>query len=452
MINASPPVPLPASRIFVGIDVGKESHYAGFVSQSLLLQHRRFERCPSLKIKNSREDFERLLTAMKAYGSLDSIAVIMERTGHYHQALLDYLLERGICCYTMHVQERLLTEMKTDKLDSLSLANLLYNQVCLGVQAIDKIQQAQLHIAPSATSSTLSHLVRHRYELTQEMTRHKNKLIAICDQLFPEFTQVFADPNGDTALNIREAFPSAAAIASAPLDALKSCRTWRRPSTKDLMRLQELARTSIGCCDEARLRGLRFEQQQLITELRTLSTHLDTLDAEISEVLADSREGKILMSIDGIAGVHAAQILASVGCIGNFEKKSHLRKFFGWSPSKAQSGSSLNQDKKSKSGKRLMKQAMWLVASTAVSHDTEWQHLYERLLPRMCRYNAEKQDWIGKNRVITRIASQIVGLIFVLLRRDYDLLASLPPGETPPEPMLYDRERHRAALNKQRRV
>ena len=90
--------------------------------------------------------------------------------------------------YVMHVQERPSGMLKTDKRDALGLANTLYNQLALGVQVADKAQLVRRAVPPSAAAAQLKGLVRHRYELVREATQRKNKLIAICDEIFPEFT------------------------------------------------------------------------------------------------------------------------------------------------------------------------------------------------------------------------------------------------------------------------
>jgi len=57
---------------------------------------------------------------------------------------------------------------------------------------------------------------------------------------------IFKNPNLPTALAIREAFPTPAALAGVALTALRQLRRGCRPSDADLVRLQQLARTSIG--------------------------------------------------------------------------------------------------------------------------------------------------------------------------------------------------------------
>jgi len=120
-------------------------------------------------------------------------------------------------------------------------------------------------------------MVRHRYELINESTQRKNKLIAICDELFPELTNIYKDPNLPSALALRERFSTPAAVATASLSELKAVRIGKHPSDAKLLELQQLAAQSIGTKDAARLRGLVFEQKQLIKELQLIQEHLKSL-------------------------------------------------------------------------------------------------------------------------------------------------------------------------------
>ncbi len=155
----------------------------------------------------------------------------------------------------MHIDEGLL---KTDKRDALSLANHLYNQLEKGIQVADKLQLVRRAILPTQAAAQLKSLTRYRYELIQESTQRKNKLTSLCDELFPELTQIFKNPNLPTDLAIREAFPTPAALAMASPVTLRQLRRGCRPSEADLARLQQLACTSIGIKDPGRLRGLVF--------------------------------------------------------------------------------------------------------------------------------------------------------------------------------------------------
>src|SRR5256885_8681073 len=92
--------------LYVGIDVGKARHVAGFVSTTLLERHQRFEACPALAFENSREGFRALIERIQSLAPLEHCFILMEKTGHYHLALQQYLQECDLPVYTMHVQTR----------------------------------------------------------------------------------------------------------------------------------------------------------------------------------------------------------------------------------------------------------------------------------------------------------------------------------------------------------
>src|SRR5438034_9810056 len=177
---------------------------------------------------------------------------------------------------------------------------------------------------------------------------------------------IFKNPNLPTALAIREAFPTPAALAGVALTALRQLRRGCRPSDADLVRLQQLARTSIGIKDAGCLRGLVFEQNQLIKELKLIADHLEQLDAEICRGVEQSREGQILTSIPPLGPLQAAAIIASIGSIANFRNAAALKAYFGWAPTITQSGTTYNATALTPGGSRLMKKTMYFDLSNRI--------------------------------------------------------------------------------------
>lgn len=221
---------LARETLYVGIDIGKDTHVAGFLSPTLLARYQRFEHCPALTFANSREGFRSLLDRIGAYVPLTQVYVVLEFTGHYHHALTQYLQEQDIAVYALHNQKRQAGLPKTDKRDALNLANLLYNQLEKGAQTIDPFQAVRRLVPPGEAAAQLRGMVRHRYELTNESTQRKNKLIAICDELFPELARIYKDLNLPSALALRERFPTPAAVATAifpPMPNSLNCNSLR---------------------------------------------------------------------------------------------------------------------------------------------------------------------------------------------------------------------------------
>src|SRR2546425_10406962 len=69
--------------LYIGVDIGKGAHVAGFLSKTLLERHDRFEACPALVFENSREGFRMLIERARSLAPLEQVFVLMERTGHY---------------------------------------------------------------------------------------------------------------------------------------------------------------------------------------------------------------------------------------------------------------------------------------------------------------------------------------------------------------------------------
>jgi transposase len=228
--------------LYVGVDIGKGKHVAGFLSRTLLERHGRFEACPALVFENSREGFRTLIDRLREYAPLEHVYLLMERTGHYHRPLEQYLQEFDLPVYLMHVQSRPTGMLKTDKRDALTLANQLYGQLELGVQVPNKLQLVRRVVPPTEAAAQLKGLIRHRYELIRESTQRKNKLTALCDEVFPEFTKVLKDPNALVALALREKYPTPQALATASFTSLQEIRGKARSlSSAKLAELQRLA-------------------------------------------------------------------------------------------------------------------------------------------------------------------------------------------------------------------
>src|SRR5260370_28314525 len=107
----------------------------------------------------------------------------------------------------------------------------------------DKTQVVRRAVPPTEAAALLRGLVRHRYELVHEATRRKNKLTALCDELFPEFAALFKDPTAPGALALREACPTPHASATAALADLLALRVGHQPSEANLHHQQAASAT-----------------------------------------------------------------------------------------------------------------------------------------------------------------------------------------------------------------
>lgn len=418
--------------LYIGIDLGKNAHYAAFLSKPLLKKHKKYESCPTLRVPNDREGFMKLLDTMTSHAPASNCHILMEHTGHYGAALEQFLTEQGCTLYRVQGQKRYRAN-KTDKSDAQSLSVLLYNQIGLRTIALNETNRVMPLIPASETARELRGLVQHRVELVEEATQRKNKLTSLLDEIFPEFVQVYKDPNAVGALAIREKYPTPQAVLQSSEEPTRLLR---------LEKLRTLAAKSIGTRDAIRLKSLVLQQRQLIAELRLLMHHIQILDETITAIVDQSREGQILQSIARIGPIQAATLIAGIGSIANFENAKKLRGYLGWAPRRTQTGSSLDSTSLNKSGNARLKQTIYLIAINAVQEQGYWKALYTRLVERKCVYNPKTGKYTGKMKVVGRIAGELIEMIYLLLRKDYDRLRQVPAGHTPPAPMLYDPAHH----------
>jgi transposase len=434
---------MPTICLFIGIDIGKRSHVAAFVSEEILRTHR-LERSPYLKFGQDRAGVTALLARIKALGVEPSqCAVLLEHTGHYHRPVCEQLIAAGCALYTIGSQgKRLAGRNKSDLEDARSLAFRVYTQVGLALAPEVRSHTARPFAPDLDIARRLATPVRRHHELGQQVTRAKNRLIAICDEIFPEFTEVFRDPNAMIALELRSLFGTPAVIAAASLEELRQVSRNRLPGDRKLLALQEIARVSIGTTDTLRVAALLEEQQQLIEEYRLLDRQRDAMEARIETLVQYSREGQILLSLPCIGFIHAATIIVAVGNIRNFPRVTDFRKFAGWAPRLRQTGSSYDRADLGPNGARLLRTALYLATCAAVSKPGNfWHRLYERLVPLKCSYDARKKRYLLTGKVIGRIAGQMAGVIFTLLRADAQLVDQNQGGELPP-PQCYDPALH----------
>ena len=111
-------------ELFVGIDIGKDTHFVSLMKKDgeLILS--------GLKVSNNLKGFDTLLNELNISNA--KIAIAMEPTGHYWKALAYFLKERNYRIFLInpfHVKlsKELMDnrQRKTDKKDSLLICNLL---------------------------------------------------------------------------------------------------------------------------------------------------------------------------------------------------------------------------------------------------------------------------------------------------------------------------------------
>lgn len=179
--------------ILVGIDIGKNQHTFSIIDKETgeILSN------PSVY---NQEGFLLLIKKLSSYAKSE-LLIGMEDTGHYHFALLKYLLDSR---YTLALINPTTTDLtrklqggitKNDPLDSLTICDVVIgsNQRKKPYR-ITKLNRFDLY--------EQKQLTRHPHNLKEELNIHKNRLQKCIDIVFPEFNSLFRSKYGIVYMNV----------------------------------------------------------------------------------------------------------------------------------------------------------------------------------------------------------------------------------------------------------
>lgn len=132
--------------------------------------------------------------------------LVMESTSHYHLLLHQFFRESGFEVIVVNplqsssMKNSEIRKRKTDKVDAYKLA-ILYR--------IRVLRTSQI---PQEAIRGLRLLCRQRLELMTDITRYKNRLTALLDQIFPGYDKVFSDVGGVSSRAVLRQFSTPATL------------------------------------------------------------------------------------------------------------------------------------------------------------------------------------------------------------------------------------------------
>ncbi len=350
-----------------GIDIGSEHHVLAVIDDTGATLVR------PTKLSEDAAGYERLFALL---GDPPEASVAMEATGHYWQNLFAALAGRGYAVAlinplrTARFAEEELQRTKTDAIDALGIARFALEKRPAPARLRDEL------------IAELRELVALRLRAVQDLGDRVRALHRLVDLAFPEFTRSVKSLDSELATAILGRFPTARAIAQAPLRALAGLRyDGRHKVGAELARrLREAARSTVGAHQgPAYARGVRYACED-ITRLRE---RIHELDAEIGRTLEGSELAPLLRSITGIGGTTAAHLLAVLGDPADFASGKAVAAFVGTVPGLRESGKRRPRSARLHPlGHAGLRHALWMPTLTAIRRNAWIRAFYRRLIAR----------------------------------------------------------------------
>lgn len=348
---------------YVGIDVAKRQHTTAILDESGQTVGKTFS------IRNNRAGIDELCQRIKTLEH--PVEIGLEATGHYWLALFDQLTQGG---YKVHVLNPLqvhafqrsgIRKRKTDKSDAIWIADFVrVNRSKTAPPSLDIYLQ-------------LKRLSRFRFSLSDQIGNAKRRLLAVLDQVFPEYERLFSSVFLASSRRLLAEAVTAQDFADFDLNELTrllSTSSRGRFGQDKAEALQETARESIGItfiADTARL------------ELRCLLAQIEFLEGQIADInrsleeLMQQLPNQYVTSIPGIGPVTGASIIGEIGDIRRFDRLESLVAYAGIDPSTYESGEFQgSKNHMSKRGSPYLRRTLWLIATSARLNDPEIRAYY----------------------------------------------------------------------------
>ena len=356
--------------ILVGIDIGKNKHTFSMVDRGTgeILSN------PS-EFNNNQEGFLLLIKKISSY-TKSELLIGMEDTGHYHFALLKYLLDSR---YTVALINPTTTDLtrklqggitKNDPLDSLTICDVIGSNQRKKPYRITKVNRFDLY--------EQKQLTRHHHNLKEELNIYKNRLQKCIDIVFPEFNSLFRSKYGIVYMNILKTFSSADAVANADIRSIRKCFEFKGHGKRISLSAEQLKRTaksSIGIPSAAE----EIQIRHLVSQIELLEEQLSEIDKKIEEFSLQNNSP--ILSIPGISHFSGTSILAELGDICNYSKASQIIKFAGVAPYHYESSQfTAKHTAITKKGSRYLRKTLYQIILPVILHNEVFFAYYNKKL------------------------------------------------------------------------
>lgn len=317
---------------YIGIDISKYKHDFCIISNTgeVIVENSSFE--------NNKKGFQCFADLLKPYEK-SKVRIAFEATGHYSMNLELFLIDQGYSFMKMNplvihqfLKARSLRRTKTDKADSLTIANY--------IMSVPYKPNSDLLY----NIFTLKSLCRSREQLIKERSKFYLLLTNELDLAFPELKPFFNNSFSTTLLYILEKYINTDHISlMRDFDSILKISHGRFSYAK-FAKLKELAKNSVGHHDI----NTDLLISTYVSIIKNFNDKIDPIEKQISTIIKELNPR--MLSIPGLGEISAASILSEYEDISNFSSPNKMLAFAGLEPSIIQSGTIENNGKMVKHG------------------------------------------------------------------------------------------------------
>ena len=246
------------------------------------------------------------------------------------------------------------------------------------------------------------------------MTRITNLVKGLLDGLFPEFTQIFKDPCGLTALGVLSTCPVPGIIAGMGEEQfvnLVKLGHRGRLMRRKLVALHRAAPASIGV--EAGAHSVSTELSFLVEKLLLIKQQIRSLKETLMRLVGETEEGKYLLSIRGLNYLSVAGLLAEIGSFKSYRNAKQLIKMAGSNPTESESaGKRGAHTPMSKHGRPMLRYCGWTAVIPMLRFNPDFRAWAKRL-----RERPVHEHPLNGREVVGAALNRLLRLAFTLVKK-----------------------------------
>lgn len=378
----------------VGVDIAKRSHEAIIIDDKGNIIKNAFN------FKNDYQGFNKLITALESIGDPTNFLIGMESTSHYWLALYSNLKSRG---YTVHVLNPIqsnalrgmyIRQVKNDEKDSFIIAEVI---------RFGRYTQGGM---PPSELYELREMCRARYFIVDMVADLKKKVIALLDQVFPEYENLFSNIFGMTSSRLLRTCSTPEEILAIDIDKLTEIikeESNRRFGKSKAEEIQFAAQNSFGIILGIDTMGMLIKQY--MEHIQFAQKQIEELEDKIAKSF--SKFDTYITTIPGIGPTLGATIFSEIGDISRFSSAAKLAAFAGIDPTVKQSGEFTGtHNHMSKRGSPYLRRALWQASTLAAMNDPAMKAF-------MQKKRAEGKPYMNAVGHVTR---KMVSIIYAVMR------------------------------------
>ena len=350
--------------------------------------------------------------------------IVLEHTGRYYEPVVRWLSGAGL--FVSAVNPKLIKDfdnnslrrVKTDKADARKIGRF----------ALDKWHKLRQYTAMDNIRTQLK-IMNHQMSFYQkQQTAYKNNLIALMDETYPGANKFFTSPKRDDGsekwVDFIEKFWHADCVCNLSLKSFtEKYQKWCKKHGYNFQpdkpaEIYNASKELIPILAKNDMTKLFV--QQAVTQLNAISKAVEELLQQMDSLASQLPEYPVVMSMFGVGTTLGPQLIAEIGDVHKFTKRSQLTAFAGVDPGVNESGDYAQKSvHTSKHGSPYLRRTLFLIMEVLIKNQPEDDPVY--------RFMAKKRDE-GKPYYVymTAGANKFLRIYFGKVK---EYLNNLPPEE-----------------------